>query len=56
MRYYFHVRLKGKLFLDRDGIEMNDIVEVRVEAEKLQVNWQTILYSILSTQVPTQWK
>ena len=35
MRYYFHVRLKGELFLDQNGVEMNDIVEVRVEAEKI---------------------
>jgi len=35
MRYYFHVRLKGELLLDQNGIELNDIVEVRAEAEKI---------------------
>ena len=35
MRYYFHIRLRGELLPDREGIELPDIVEAQAEAETI---------------------
>jgi hypothetical protein len=35
MRYNFHIRLRGELHPDREGIELPDIAEAQAEAEKI---------------------
>ncbi len=35
IRYYFHIRLQGKLLLDQEGLELSDIAEAQAEAENI---------------------